>query len=256
MGRVRAKTIATFLDAEFMGENIMLHGVSPKSQPSWGTLAFSIDRIMRDPFCEDKADDMCLITSEFESDSGRWCPVCQIKHPNPKLAFVQAFNKFFAKEPKNQVGEGCHFGPGTVIGNAGFGFAYDEDGRAHRMPHIGGVIIGDRVEVGSNTVIDSGVLLPTTIGDDVKIDNLVHVAHNVHIGARTLVVAHAMIGGSAWIGMDCWIGAGALIRNKAYIGANVFVGMGANVVKDIEEDGVVVMGNPARVIRRRTSEDH
>ena len=80
---------------------------------------------------------------------------------------------------------------GTVIGSDGFGYERDDDGAMIKLAHLGGVVIGADVEIGSNPSIDRGTLDDTVIGDRCKIDNLVHVAHNVRIDADAVVIAHA-----------------------------------------------------------------
>lgn len=80
------------------------------------------------------------------------------------------------------IGARCIFHAGVVIGSDGFGYSKNEDGSVEKFPHIGGVVIGNDVEIGSHTCVDRGALGDTIIENDVKIDNLVHVAHNVQIG--------------------------------------------------------------------------
>lgn len=134
--------------------------------------------------------------------------------------------------------------------NIGFGFVRDEFGTLHRMPHFGCVSIGDDVEIGRNTCIDTGVFGETIIGDGTKIDNLVHIAHNVSIGKNCLIVAGAIIGGSVTIGDNCFIGIGAMIRDGVIIGDDVTIGMGAVVINDVA-DGLTVVGNPAKILERK-----
>ena len=81
----------------------------------------------------------------------------------------------------------------------------DENNNVISFPQIGGVVVGDFVEIGANTTIDSGALESTIIGAHSKIDNLVHIAHNVSLGRRSLVIAGAIICGSVTLGEDCWI---------------------------------------------------
>jgi len=122
------------------------------------------------------------------------------------------------------VGEDCVIRSNSVIGEAGFGVEFDADGHSFRLPHIGGVVLEDRVQVGSLCSIAAGTLAPTVLRTDVQLDNKVHVAHNVEVGARSLITACAEISG------------------------NSFVGLGAVVTKDVA-DHVVVAGSPARVLR-------
>ena len=146
------------------------------------------------------------------------------------------------------VGEGCVILSGSVIGEAGFGVEFDADGHSFRLPHIGGVVLEDRVQVGSLCSIAAGTLEPTVLHEDVQLDNKVHIAHNVEIGARSLITACAEVSGSVQIGPDCWLGPNCSVMHKIQIGKNSFIGLGAVVTKHVADD-VVVAGSPARVLR-------
>ncbi|CDL84451.1 UDP-3-O-(3-hydroxymyristoyl)glucosamine N-acyltransferase [Xenorhabdus cabanillasii] len=136
----------------------------------------------------------------------------------------------------------------SSIGGDGFGFERKSDGVPIRFPHLGGVIIGENVEVGSNTCIARGTLSNTIIGDHVKIDNLVHIAHNCHIGKGTFITACAEISGGVTIGNNSWIGPNTSIIQKKNIGDNSLIGIGAVLTKDVPEC-TVFAGNPAKKIR-------
>ncbi len=97
------------------------------------------------------------------------------------------------------VGEECIIHPGAVLGSDGFGFANDA-GRWVKIPQLGRVVIGDRVEIGANTTIDRGALEDTVIADGVKLDNLIHIAHNVQVGADCAMAAMVGVAGSTRIG--------------------------------------------------------
>lgn len=146
-----------------------------------------------------------------------------------------------------KVGKQSIIHSGTIIGTDGFGY-YRNGNKYEKVPHYGGVSIGERVEIGANTCIDRGTLEDTKIEDGVKIDNLCHIAHNVTIGKDSLIIACTLLGGSSKIEKEGYIAPGAIIRNQMKIGARSVVGMGAVVTKNIEE-GKVVAGVPARVIR-------
>lgn len=154
---------------------------------------------------------------------------------------------------KTRIGRNVTIHTGTVIGADGFGYERNEADEFEKFPHIGGVVIGDGVEIGVNTCIDRGTLGDTIIHEGAKIDNLVHVAHNVVIGHHAAVIAHAMIGGSARIGDHAWIAPSACIRDGISVGQGAMVGLGAVVVKDVE-DGATVMGVPARPMEEFKSE--
>ena len=132
----------------------------------------------------------------------------------------------------------------SAVGGPGFGW-YGNPPK--RFPHIGDVIIGNNVEIGSCTTVDRGAIGNTVLCDDVKIDNGVHVGHNCIIGQRSILTAHCVLGGSVVIGEDCFIGLGAVIKNQIVIGDRVTVGMGAVVIRDVPDDATVV-GNPARIL--------
>lgn len=143
---------------------------------------------------------------------------------------------------KSIIGANC------TIGLPGFGFDKDETGAWWRFPHIGKVIIGENVEVGSNTCIDRGSIGNTVICKGAKIDNLVHIAHNVIVGAHTLVIANSMVGGSARIGDQVWIAPSVSIMNQVSVGNNALLGMGSVILDNVDESNVIA-GNPARILR-------
>ena len=147
------------------------------------------------------------------------------------------------------IGKGCLLKSHCVIGEEGFGFERDESGVPIRIPHIGGVVVGDDVEVGSFTTIMRGTLDNTIIGNNVKIDDHSLIAHNCIIEDNCMLTC-CMIGGSTHIKKNSFITSNATIRNGITIGENVLVGIGSTVTKSIG-DNVIVAGNPARVIGTR-----
>jgi len=150
-----------------------------------------------------------------------------------------------------KIGHNTKIGSSVTIGGSGYGFEDDpETGEVLDFPHIGEIKIGNNVSIGSNTCIDRGAIGDTIIGDDVKIDNLVHIAHNVSIGNRSKIIALAMIGGSVTIGDDCWISPSSTIRDWRKISEGALVGLGAVVTKDIESKAIVI-GNPAKPINSK-----
>lgn len=142
------------------------------------------------------------------------------------------------------IGERCLLRAGCVIGSDGFGFERDDRGGVVRFPHLGGVRIGNRVEIGSCTCVARGTLGDTVIEDDAKVDNLVHVAHNVVIGAGAFVIAGAELSGGVRVGARAWIGPNACTLQKVEVGEGATVGLGAVVTKGVPP-GTVVAGNPA-----------
>ena len=147
------------------------------------------------------------------------------------------------------VGEDCLIHSGAVIGTDGFGFAFNEKGLPFKVEHFGKVVIGNRVEVGANSCIDRGTIDSTQIQDDVKIDNLVHIAHNAILEKGVVVVAGAIICGSVQLGENSYIAPGGIVKNQLSVGDNAFVGLGAVVTKPVDEYSVVA-GVPAKEIRK------
>ena len=148
------------------------------------------------------------------------------------------------------IGENCIIKSNTVIGEEGFGFEFESDGRPIRIPHFGRVIIGNEVEIGALNVIARGTLEDTLIKDRVKTDDHVFIAHNVVIEEDTVIIAGSEISGSVHIGKGAWIAPQATIINKVKIGDRALVGIGAVVTKSVKANTIVV-GNPAKPLRRR-----
>jgi UDP-3-O-[3-hydroxymyristoyl] glucosamine N-acyltransferase len=143
----------------------------------------------------------------------------------------------------SQVTIGCN----NTIGNYGFGYEKDVEGDYFPLYHVGHVIIHDHVEIHNNTCIDRGVLGPTEIHENVKIDNLVHIAHGVIIERNSLVIANAMIAGSSLVGENSWIAPSVSIKNKVIIARDTMTGIGAVILKNTESNQTYI-GNPATTL--------
>lgn len=154
-------------------------------------------------------------------------------------------------EQNTRIGKNCIIQPGTVIGADGFAYERLEDTlELQRFPHIGGVIIGDNVEICSNCSIARGSLSNTIIGEGTKLDALVHIAHNVEIGRHCALTAGTIIGGSTRIGDMCWTGLNSTIKHKVKIGNKVIISSGASVINNIDDEDIVA-GVPAKSIRHK-----
>lgn len=137
---------------------------------------------------------------------------------------------------------------GAVIGEQGFGIAGDASGPID-VPHLGRVVIQDRVTIGANSTIDRGVFDDTIIGEGCKIDNLCHVAHNCIIGRGVLVAAFAGISGSTLVGDGVTMGGRVGIADHRKIGAGATIAGGAAVFQDVPA-GEVWSGYPAKPLRK------
>ncbi len=149
---------------------------------------------------------------------------------------------------KCKIGNRAIIHPGTVIGSDGFGFEPDKEGRFHKIPQIGNVIIEDDVELGSNVSIDRASIGSTIIKQGVKVDNLVQIAHNVYIGEDTVISAQAGISGSTKVGKNCFILGQAGLTGHIEIADNVILIAQAGVSKSILKAGTY-FGSPAKELK-------
>ncbi len=139
------------------------------------------------------------------------------------------------------IGQRVVIQSGAVIGGEGFGFA-NHQGQWHKIAQIGGVTIGDDVEIGANTCIDRGALSDTVIGKGVKLDNQIQIAHNVQIGDNTAIAACVGISGSAKIGRNCMLAGGVGLVGHIEICDGVFITGMTMVTHSITEPGAYSSG--------------
>lgn len=147
------------------------------------------------------------------------------------------------------VGARCLLHPGVAIGQDGFGFAYDGK-QVVKVPQLGGVQIGDDVEIGANSTIDRGTLADTVIGSGTKIDNLVQIGHNVVIGRMCQIVSQVGIAGSATLGDGVIVGGQAAIAGHLQVAPGVMIAARSGVSKSIPTPKAVVAGLPAIPIQQ------
>ncbi|MEE4103108.1 UDP-3-O-(3-hydroxymyristoyl)glucosamine N-acyltransferase [Pseudomonas viridiflava] len=135
-----------------------------------------------------------------------------------------------------RIGKRVVIQSGAVLGGEGFGFA-NEKGVWQKIAQIGGVSIGDDVEIGVNTAIDRGALADTRIGNGVKLDNQIQIAHNVQIGDHTAMAACVGISGSTKIGKHCMLAGGVGLVGHIEICDGVFITGMTMVTHSITEPG-------------------
>lgn len=286
---ITAESISKFLNAELYGPNITIKGISSLESPVENTVCFATKAISacdvknilvltKTPF---KSIDFSYILLEnprlafanvlrqFFNPTEMLKGIAQtaVIHPSAKIHATATVGAFSVIGPnveigknsciKNhvvvghecKVGDHCIIGSGSIIGEPGFGLAFDVNKRPVSIPHLGGVIIKDYVEIGAKCTIDSGTIHPTFIEDNVKIDNQVHVAHNCSIGSNSIITACVEISGSVKIGKRVWVGPNSSIIQKVRIGDDAVVGIASVVCGNIQA-GITVLGSPAKKIKR------
>ena len=134
--------------------------------------------------------------------------------------------------PRVVAGANCEIHAGAVIGADGFGFTQVE-GRHVKVPQVGGVEIGDDVEIGANSCVDAGTLAPTRIGANTKIDDLVMIGHNNQIGERVLLCGQAGLAGSNVVGDDVVITGQSGVSGHLTIGKGAVVAAKTGVMRDV-----------------------
>ena len=216
--------------------------------------------------------------------SGRIDPLASV-HPSAQIGARVTIEAFCSVGEGAVVGDGCHLHAGAVVGryttlgrdcvlhpravlyetvtlgdrvtihaNAvigadGYGYRFQQGVHA-KVAQVGGVVIGDDVEVGACSTIDAGTFAPTTVGEGTKIDNLVHVAHNCKIGKHNLFAGQVGIAGSCTTG-DYVVMAGQVgIGDHLTIGDRAVIGAKAGVMKDVPP-GAHLLGSPANPVREQ-----
>ena len=142
-----------------------------------------------------------------------------------------------------RIGDACIIQANTTIGSTGFGYSFIE-GEHRLVPHNGGVVIEDCVEIGANNCIDRAKFGNTIIGAGTKIDNMVQIAHNVVIGKCCVVAGQVGISGSCVLGDGVVLAGQVGLGDHVNIGAGAMVGAGAGVMRDVPA-GAKVVGYPA-----------
>ncbi len=135
----------------------------------------------------------------------------------------------------------------AVVGSMSFTITEDEYGNKYRIPTLGGVIIGNFVEIGAFDNICAGASGDTIIEDYAKLDALIHVGHEAHLCKNVELVAGTMIGGFTVIGEGAYTGINSCVKNRLSIGSQSVIGMGATVIKSVGEK-ITVAGNPAKIL--------
>lgn len=143
-----------------------------------------------------------------------------------------------------KIGDRCLIQAGAIIGTDGLGCSRDSEGRLTKFPHLGGVAIGNDVEIGANCQIARGALSDTVIKDGCKMNGLCFIAHNCLLEENVWITGDTMLCGSVHVGKNATIFSDVIVRDQRTIGEGAKIGMGAVVVKNVP-DGETWLGSPA-----------
>lgn len=248
--KVKASQIAKFLGATMYGKDVVINKPVLITEIAPNCVSFIRGKDIDEQLLNNiNKTTSCLIICNQYFKNKLNVPV--IVSELPYHEFSSVVGKFFAK-PKAKIimGKNCHIKQNAVIGGEGFNYQKNKKGINERVTHIGGVTLGDNVDIGSGSTIDRGVIGNTVLDSNVKIDNLVHIGHDCKIGDGTLIAAGAILGGRVVVGKNCFVGLNSCIRQRITIGDNAVIGMGAVVVKDVPSDTIVI-GNPAKPFKNK-----
>lgn len=147
--------------------------------------------------------------------------------------------------PEMVIGDRVILHAGCIIGDDGFGNAPQPDGTWRKIEHVGNVVIGNDVEIGSNTTVDRAPMESTIIENGVRIDNLCQIAHNVVVGENTAMAALTGIAGSSKIGKNCILAGQVGISGHISIADKTVIGAKTGVIGNIRKPGGTYFGVPA-----------
>jgi UDP-3-O-[3-hydroxymyristoyl] glucosamine N-acyltransferase len=150
------------------------------------------------------------------------------------------------------IGNSVIIQAGAVIGTDGLGCERQEDGTLVKFSHLGGIVIGNNVEIGANCQIARGALSDTIIGDGSKINGLCFIAHNCIIKKNVLITGNTMLAGSVTVEDNVTIYSNVIIREQRTIGSGSTIGMGSVVTKDVPAHETW-LGNPAKKFEKKVN---
>lgn len=170
-------------------------------------------------------------------------PFCMIG-PDVRIGRGSIIRSGVRLHPRVTIGEESVIHANSVLGHDGYGFIRDEKGDKTRMPHLGGVVIGDHVAVGPLASVASGTIVPTIVEDYAKLGDYVCVGHNVRVGRNASLTAQIILGGHSVIETEAWIGLNATIGEGRRVGAHALVGMDVSVQSDLPDHTIARAPRP------------
>ena len=241
------KDVCTFVDNEYylekLSDNIQMVLIGEdlldtlkQYRKSYGICVVENPRLTYFRIHNYLVNDISYRRTDFKTRIGTNCNISSqavIADKNVIIGNNVTIEEFAVIRENTVINDNSIIRAGCKIAGEGFEFKNTSEEVFH-VSHIGGVIIGESVEIQYNTCIDKAIYPwdNTVIGDHVKIDNLVHIGHAVKVDSRTMIVANSGIGGRVSIGEDVWIGFGATIRNGIHIGDRARTNMGSVVTRN------------------------
>ena len=248
------KDVCTFVDNEYylekLSDNIQMVLIGEdlldtlkQYRKSYGICVVENPRLTYFRIHNYIVNDISYRRTDFKTRIGTNCNISSqavIADKNVIIGNNVTIEEFAVIRENTVINDNSIIRAGCKIAGEGFEFKNTSEEVFH-VSHIGGVIIGESVEIQYNTCIDKAIYPwdNTVIGDHVKIDNLVHIGHAVKVDSRTMIVANSGIGGRVSIGEDVWIGFGATIRNGIHIGDRARTNMGSVVTRNVGTEEAV-----------------
>ena len=240
---------------EVIGSKVLLSSTNLRLAMAKVNQKFFPVEAHRKPFAGEKVHSSAIIHPEADIDSSVVIGPNVVIHENVKIGadtFIGANSVIESNVVigtncfihhmvyighSTRMGDNCEVMPNSTIASDGYGYAQDENGVSHKMPHYGEVIIEDNVTLGANVNVDRGTFGPTIIGKGTKVDNHCHFAHNVEVGENNLMTAGFIVAGSTKIGSNNVFAGRASVNGHIKMGDNITVGPMSAVIGNIDTPG-------------------
>lgn len=178
-----------------------------------------------------------VIADRVEIGAGTTIHPHVVIYPNVKIGAHCLIHAGVVIREDCTLGDDMVIQPGAVIGSEGFGYTPDPRLGLRAVPQIGGVKLGNRVDVGANSCVDRATLGNTTIGEGTKLDNLVQIGHNARIGTNAIICGQVGIAGSATVGDRVVLAGNAGVADHITVASDVRVAAKTGVTISITEKG-------------------
>ncbi len=176
------------------------------------------------------------------SSTARIHPTAVIASHGVMIGEDVVIEPFVYVQTGTEIRKGAVIRAGAQLGADALDIKDDENGLPYMTDHLGGVVIGEYVEIGHHTVVDRSIFRQTAteVGAYTKVGCLSNISHGVRIGIKNKITAGVKICGSTVVGDENWIGPGAIISNLLTVGSRNYIALGANVLTNLEDEWKVV----------------